>query len=127
MTSKTFWKEYKQKAEPKKPTIEQKIYSTNDPLYNQATDLAIVRANYKRFKSFRKVLVERIRRQNAERVSHVKCLCESYDKNCREWLKKMEKKECTTIKKAKDQKLRDYFEWQFQELRKQRDDKERLQ
>ena len=39
----------------------------------------------------------------------------------------MEKKECTTIKKAKDQKLRDYFERQFQELRKQREDKERLQ
>lgn len=39
----------------------------------------------------------------------------------------MEKKECTTIKKAKDQKLRGYFERQFQELRKQREDKERLQ
>lgn len=31
------------------------------------------------------------------------------------------------MKKAKDQKLRDYFERQFQELRKQREDKERLQ
>lgn len=97
------------------------------PLYNQATDLAIVRANYERYKVFRKTLIERIRKQNAERVSHVKCLCETYDKNCRDWLKKMEKKECTTVKKSKDQKLRDYFERQFQELRKQREDKERLQ
>ena len=42
-------------------------------------------------------------------------------------MKKLEKKEQTPTKKSKDQKLRDYFERQFQELRKQREDKERLQ
>ena len=42
------------------------------------------------------------------------------------WLKKLEKKETNPTKKQKDVKLREYFEKQFPELRKQREDKERF-
>lgn len=42
------------------------------------------------------------------------------------WLKKLEKRDSNPTKKAKDTKLREFFEKQFPELRKQREDKERL-
>lgn len=53
-------------------------------------------------------------------------LTDTYDKLMLSWLKKLEKKETNPPKKAKDIKLREYFEKQFPELRKQREDKERF-
>ncbi len=53
-------------------------------------------------------------------------LTDTYDKLMISWLKKLEKKETNPTKKSKDIKLREYFEKQFPELRKQREDKERF-
>ena len=53
-------------------------------------------------------------------------MTETYDKLMMSWLKKLEKKETNPTKKTKDAKLREYFEKQFPELRKQREDRERF-
>lgn len=103
------------------------LLASVQPLYNQAIDLAIVRQNHVRYQSFRKRLIERIRTEEAERNAHIKCLCEKYDTSIREWLKKLEKRDTAPAKKAKDTKTREYFEKQFTELKKAREDRERLQ
>lgn len=53
-------------------------------------------------------------------------MTDTYDRLMLSWLKKLEKKETNPTKKTKDLKMREYFEKQFPELRKQREDKERF-
>lgn len=61
------------------------------------------------------------RKQDRERF-----LTQNYDHLMQEWLQKLESKDTNPVKKSKDNKLREFFEKQFPELKKQREDKERL-
>ena len=96
------------------------------PVYNHPSDTRIYHENQAKFHTFKKRLIGYFKRKHEERVSREKYLQEEYEKLMAEWLKKLEKKETSVTKKAKDNKLREFFEKQFPELRKQREDKERL-
>ncbi|GBM26118.1 Nuclear receptor corepressor 1 [Araneus ventricosus] len=96
------------------------------PMYNQPCDTAVYFENKRKFLAFRSKLFKWFQRRHRERELREKHLTETYSKLMQEWLKKMEKKENNAAKKAKDAKLREFFEKQFPELKKQREDKERI-
>jgi nuclear receptor co-repressor 1 len=58
-------------------------------------------------------------------VSQEREVAERYDQLMQAWTKKLERIE--NRRRAKDHKTRDFFEKIFPELKKQREDKERLQ
>ncbi|XP_015793204.1 nuclear receptor corepressor 1 [Tetranychus urticae] len=96
------------------------------PLYNQPSDSPVYHKNIEKFKTFKPRLIKYFKRRHEERKAREKYLLETYDRLMSEWLKKLEKSECNPSKKAKDNKTREFFEKQFPELRKQREDRERL-
>lgn len=96
------------------------------PMYNQPSDTAVYHENKRKFLTFKSRLVACFKKRHQERQLREKYLTETYSHLMQEWLKKMEKKESNAAKKAKDAKLREFFEKQFPELKKQREDKERI-
>ncbi|CAG2100531.1 unnamed protein product [Medioppia subpectinata] len=96
------------------------------PLYNQPSDSPVYHENKRKFISFKKKLIIFFKKRYQEKQLREHYLTDTYDKLMLSWLKKLEKKETNPPKKQKDVKLREYFEKQFPELRKQREDKERF-
>lgn len=96
------------------------------PLYNQPSDNAIYLENKNQFLLFKKRLLLYFKKRHQEKQAREKYLTQTYEKMMQIWLKKLEKKETVVVKKAKDAKMREYFEKQFPELKKQREDKERF-
>lgn len=96
------------------------------PMYNQPSDMAVYHENKRKFQLFKSRLVKCFKKRHRERALREEHLTDTYSKLMQEWLKKMEKKENNAAKKAKDLKLREFFEKQFPELKKQREDKERI-
>jgi len=80
----------------------------------------------KRHQFFRKHLIVHFKIRNYEKMMRDKYITETHEKLTAKWLKKLEKLDNNPAKKAKDNKLREFFEKQFPDLRKQREDKERL-
>ncbi|CAN7937674.1 unnamed protein product, partial [Ixodes hexagonus] len=132
-------------SEPKQLSIAQIIYSENRrkahhahatmdslgpkvelPMYNQPSDTAIYHENKKKFQEFRKNLTLYFKKRAQERESREKYLTDTYNQLMQAWLKKMDKRENNAARKAKDQKQREFFEKQFPELKKQREDRERF-
>ena len=54
-------------------------------------------------------------------------LCKRYDELMEDWEKKVERVENNPRRRAKDAKAREYYEKQFPEIRKQREQQERFQ
>ena len=54
-------------------------------------------------------------------------LTERYDQLMQSWVKRVERLENNAKRRAKDTKTREFFEKVFPELKKQREDKERIQ
>ncbi|KAI1292019.1 Nuclear receptor corepressor 1 [Halotydeus destructor] len=96
------------------------------PLYNMPSDTAVYHENQRNYAKFKSKLISVLKNRNQEKQVREKCLSESYNQLMKDWLKRLEKKDCNTGRKAKDNKLREFFEKQFPELKKQREDKERL-
>lgn len=96
------------------------------PLYNQPGDAKITEENEKRYLSFKNRLVLYFKKKHDEIDSRNAYLSETYSKMMQEWLRKVEKIESSTKRKAKEAKNREFFEKFFPELRKQREDKERF-
>ena len=71
-------------------------------------------------------MIQFFKKRYQEKQVRQRYLTDTYDKLMLSWLKKLEKKETNPAKKTKDSKMREYFEKQFPELRKQREDKERF-
>ncbi|KAL3191579.1 hypothetical protein MRX96_059677 [Rhipicephalus microplus] len=131
--------------EPKQLSVAQVVYSENRkkaqlahatldnlgpkvdlPMYNQPSDTAIYHENKKKFHEFRKSLMIYFKRRAQEREAREKYLTDTYNQLMQAWLKKMDKRENNAARKAKDQKQREFFEKQFPELKKQREDRERF-
>ncbi|XP_049519814.1 uncharacterized protein LOC119446052 isoform X4 [Dermacentor silvarum] len=131
--------------EPKQLSVAQVVYSENRkkaqlahaaldnlgpkvdlPMYNQPSDTAIYHENKKKFHEFRKSLTIYFKRRAQEREAREKYLTDTYNQLMQAWLRKMEKRENNAARKAKDQKQREFFEKQFPELKKQREDRERF-
>ena len=64
-----------------------------------------------------------------ETTIYVDCsyLTERYDQLMQSWVKRVERLENNTKRRAKDAKTREFFEKVFPELKKQREDKDRIQ
>ncbi|KFM81561.1 Nuclear receptor corepressor 1, partial [Stegodyphus mimosarum] len=120
------YSENRSKAQESHAILEKLGQKVEIPMYNQPSDTAVYHENKRKFLLFRSRLVKCFRKRHRERELREKHLTETYSKLMQEWLKKMEKKENNSQKKVKDGKLREFFEKQFPELKKQREDKERI-
>ncbi|XP_044260119.1 nuclear receptor corepressor 1 [Tribolium madens] len=137
--------EVEEDAQPKHQSLPQKIYAENRkkaqsahakldslgpkvewPLYNQPSDTAVYHENKRKHMAFKKRLLEYFKRRHAEKDARNAYLTETYSKLMQEWLRKVDKIESSTKRKAKEAKNREFFEKVFPELRKQREDKERF-
>ncbi|KAK9874306.1 hypothetical protein WA026_002658 [Henosepilachna vigintioctopunctata] len=137
--------EVEEDTQPKHQSMAQKIYAENRkkaasahgileslgpkvdwPLYNQPTDTQVYHENQRKHAVFRPLLLNALRRRREEKESRNKVLAETYKQKMQEWLRKVEKIESSTKRKAKEVKYREFFEKVFPELRKQREDKERF-
>ncbi|XP_063926302.1 nuclear receptor corepressor 1 isoform X4 [Zophobas morio] len=137
--------EVEEDAQPKHQSLPQKIYAENRkkaqsahakldwlgpkvewPLYNQPSDTAVYHENKRKHMAFKKRLLEYFKRRHAEKDTRNAYLTETYSKLMQEWLRKVDKIEGSTKRKAKEAKNREFFEKVFPELRKQREDKERF-
>lgn len=96
------------------------------PIYNQPSDNRVYHDNREKFVRFKGVLQEHFKQRLRRKQQREKFLTENYDKLMQEWLSKLESKDTNPVKKNKDNKLREFFEKQFPELKKLREDKERL-
>ena len=67
-----------------------------------------------------------LKKQKERERSREQYLTQTYEKLTLEWKEKQENKDVNSSKKSKDSKMREFFEKQFPELKKQREDKERL-
>lgn len=136
--------EVEEVAQPKHQSLAQKIYAENRkraqtahaeldqlgpkvywPIYNQPSDTDVYHENKRKHVDFKKHLLEYFKRRHAEKHGRNQFITETYSKLMQEWLRKVEKIECSTKRKGKEAKNREFFEKVFPELRKQREDKER--
>ncbi|ESO04616.1 hypothetical protein HELRODRAFT_111638 [Helobdella robusta] len=96
------------------------------PLYHQPSDVNIYHENIKKFVAFKPQLISYIKKKKHLENSRDRYLCRMYDKLSDSWFKRLEKIESNPKKKVKDAKVREIFEKVFPDLRKKREDKERL-
>ncbi|XP_051530915.1 nuclear receptor corepressor 1-like isoform X5 [Myxocyprinus asiaticus] len=97
------------------------------PLYNQPSDTKIYHDNIKTNQMMRKKLILFFKRRNHARKQREQKICQRYDELMTEWEKKVERMENNPRRKAKESRTREYYERQFPEIRKQREQQERFQ
>eukprot|EP00064_Thunnus_orientalis_P018969 superscaffoldBa00004555_g19078 len=97
------------------------------PLYNQPSDTKVYHDNIKTNQVMRKKLILFFKRRNHARKQREQKICQRYDQLMEAWEKKVERMENNPRRKAKDSRTREYYERQFPEIRKQREQQERFQ
>ncbi|KTG33620.1 hypothetical protein cypCar_00000980, partial [Cyprinus carpio] len=97
------------------------------PLYNQPSDTKQYHENIKINQAMRKKLILYFKRRNHARKQWEQKFCQRYDQLMEAWEKKVERIENNPRRRAKESKVREYFEKQFPEIRKQRELQERMQ
>uniref|UniRef100_A0A2K5RS44 SANT domain-containing protein n=1 Tax=Cebus imitator TaxID=2715852 RepID=A0A2K5RS44_CEBIM len=118
--------------EPEKPVspppVEQKHRSIVQIIYDEN------RCRLKTFPShrhinqvMRKKLILFFKRRNHARKQREQKICQRYDQLMEAWEKKVDRIENNPRRKAKESKTREYYEKQFPEIRKQREQQERFQ
>lgn len=75
----------------------------------------------------RKKLILYFKRRNHARKQWEQKFCQRYDQLMEAWEKKVERIESNPRRRAKESKVREYYEKQFPEIRKQRELQERMQ
>ncbi|XP_030892743.1 nuclear receptor corepressor 2-like isoform X2 [Leptonychotes weddellii] len=75
----------------------------------------------------RKKLILYFKRRNHARKQWEQKFCQRYDQLMEAWEKKVERIENNPRRRAKESKVREYYEKQFPEIRKQRELQERMQ
>ncbi|MGH0171703.1 UNVERIFIED_CONTAM: hypothetical protein FKN15_076838 [Acipenser sinensis] len=75
----------------------------------------------------RKKLILFFKRRNHARKQREQNICQRYDQLMDAWEKKLERIENNPRRKAKESRTREYYERQFPEIRKQREQQERFQ
>ncbi|OTF80908.1 Myb-Like DNA-Binding protein, partial [Euroglyphus maynei] len=83
--------------------------------------------NNEHHQRFRPKLIDLIVRYKKDVAKEQQAQAEKYDQQMIEWLKKVEKIESNPVKKQRDAKIRESFEKHFPEIKKQREDRERVQ
>uniref|UniRef100_A0A7N6AUT8 Nuclear receptor corepressor 1 n=1 Tax=Anabas testudineus TaxID=64144 RepID=A0A7N6AUT8_ANATE len=97
------------------------------PLYNQPSDTKVYHDNIKTNQIMRKKLILFFKRRNHARKQREQKICQRYDQLMEAWEKKVERMENNPRRKAKESRTREYYERQFPEIRKQREQQERFQ
>ncbi|KAG8450414.1 hypothetical protein GDO86_002901 [Hymenochirus boettgeri] len=97
------------------------------PLYNQPSDTKVYHENIKTNQVMRKKLILFFKRRNHARKQREQNICQRYDQLMEAWEKKVDRIENNPRRKAKETKTREYYEKQFPEIRKQREQQERFQ
>ncbi|KAJ8275776.1 hypothetical protein COCON_G00075280 [Conger conger] len=97
------------------------------PLYNQPSDTKVYHENIKTNQVMRKKLILFFKRRNHARKQREQNICQRYDQLMEAWEKKVERMENNPRRKAKESRTREYYERQFPEIRKQREQQERFQ
>uniref|UniRef100_A0A674K4B8 Nuclear receptor corepressor 2 n=1 Tax=Terrapene triunguis TaxID=2587831 RepID=A0A674K4B8_9SAUR len=97
------------------------------PLYNQPSDTRQYHENIKINQAMRKKLILYFKRRNHARKQWEQKFCQRYDQLMEAWEKKVERIENNPRRRAKESKVREYYEKQFPEIRKQRELQERMQ
>uniref|UniRef100_UPI00398F1648 nuclear receptor corepressor 2-like n=1 Tax=Pristiophorus japonicus TaxID=55135 RepID=UPI00398F1648 len=97
------------------------------PLYNQPSDTKQYHENIQINQVMRKKLVLYFKRRNHARKQWEQKFCQRYDQLMEAWEKKIEQIESNPHRRAKESKVREYYERQFPEIRKQRELQERMQ
>uniref|UniRef100_A0A8C9TBI6 Nuclear receptor corepressor 2 n=1 Tax=Scleropages formosus TaxID=113540 RepID=A0A8C9TBI6_SCLFO len=97
------------------------------PLYNQPSDTKQYHENIKINQAMRKKLILYFKRRNHARKQWEQKFCQRYDQLMEAWEKKVERIENNPRRRAKETKVREYYEKQFPEIRKQRELQERMQ
>uniref|UniRef100_A0A7N5ZYF1 Nuclear receptor corepressor 2 n=1 Tax=Anabas testudineus TaxID=64144 RepID=A0A7N5ZYF1_ANATE len=105
----------------------QNTLSTTHPLYNQPSDTKQYHENIKINQAMRKKLILYFKRRNHARKQWEQKFCQRYDQLMEAWEKKVERIENNPRRRAKESKVREYYEKQFPEIRKQRELQERMQ
>ncbi|XP_041456607.1 nuclear receptor corepressor 1-like isoform X4 [Lytechinus variegatus] len=132
-------------SEPKQQNIVQIIYAENKrkaeaahkvlnnlgpmnelPMYNQPSDSPQYQENIKTNMEMKRRLILYFRKQNQARKTREGFMCQRYGQLMEAWEKKMERLENNPKRRAKDAKAREFFEKQFPEIRKQREQQERF-
>nr|XP_009665092.1 PREDICTED: nuclear receptor corepressor 2-like [Struthio camelus australis] len=113
--------------ESKHRSLVQIIYDENRPLYNQPSDTRQYHENIKINQAMRKKLILYFKRRNHARKQWEQKFCQRYDQLMEAWEKKVERIENNPRRRAKESKVREYYEKQFPEIRKQRELQERMQ
>uniref|UniRef100_A0A3B3CAN1 Nuclear receptor corepressor 2 n=1 Tax=Oryzias melastigma TaxID=30732 RepID=A0A3B3CAN1_ORYME len=98
-----------------------------EPLYNQPSDTKQYHENIKINQAMRKKLILYFKRRNHARKQWEQKFCQRYDQLMEAWEKKVERIENNPRRRAKESKVREYYEKQFPEIRKQRELQERMQ
>uniref|UniRef100_A0A2H6N1H8 Uncharacterized protein n=1 Tax=Micrurus carvalhoi TaxID=3147026 RepID=A0A2H6N1H8_9SAUR len=75
----------------------------------------------------RKKLILYFKRRNHARKQWEQKFCQRYDQLMEAWEKKVERIENNPRRRAKESRVREYYEKQFPEIRKQRELQERIQ
>uniref|UniRef100_A0AAR2KLL8 Nuclear receptor corepressor 2 n=1 Tax=Pygocentrus nattereri TaxID=42514 RepID=A0AAR2KLL8_PYGNA len=114
-------------SEAKHRSLVQIIYDENRPLYNQPSDTKQYHENIKINQVMRKKLILYFKRRNHARKQWEQKFCQRYDQLMEAWEKKVERIENNPRRRAKESKVREYYEKQFPEIRKQRELQERMQ
>ncbi|XP_038673666.1 nuclear receptor corepressor 2-like [Scyliorhinus canicula] len=97
------------------------------PLYNQPSDTKQYHENIQRNQVMRRRLILYFKRRNHTRKQWEQKFCQRYDQLMEAWEKKIERIENNPRRRAKENKVREYYERQFPEIRKQREFQEHIQ
>ncbi|CAL8398383.1 unnamed protein product [Boreogadus saida] len=119
--------ENRKKAEEAHKVFEGLGQKVELPLYNQPSDTKVYHENIKTNQVMRKKLILFFKRRNHARKQREQNICQRYDQLMEAWEKKVERMENNPRRKAKDTRTREYYERQFPEIRKQREQQERFQ
>lgn len=115
--------ENKVKAQMSHAALDKFGFSYELPIYNQPADTAVYHENRQKFLKFRKKLQHYLRRKLREKSIRENYLTSIYSQLTQQWLEELEKKD---TENAGDMKQREFFEKQFPELKKQREEKQKF-
>uniref|UniRef100_H2YNT3 SANT domain-containing protein n=1 Tax=Ciona savignyi TaxID=51511 RepID=H2YNT3_CIOSA len=134
-----------QRVEPKHRDLWQVIYAENRkkaeaarsildglcprydmPLYNQPCDTDVYQVNLKKNEEMRPKLVKYFKHRSKLQNIRQRYICTRYEHLMAQWNRRAERIENNVKKKAKDAKTREFFEKLFPEIRKQREQQERV-
>uniref|UniRef100_A0A1I8H0P0 SANT domain-containing protein n=1 Tax=Macrostomum lignano TaxID=282301 RepID=A0A1I8H0P0_9PLAT len=97
------------------------------PYYNQPSDVAAIRDQELRHREFKPRLIRHLRRIRLANERRERHLRDSYNNLQRHWTRRLERLANSGKQKQREAKWRDYFERYFPELRKSRDEKEKIE